>query len=167
MRHGLYKVDLENDVTVYEPNKGDGRILAYIKSMKCVVSYPKLLMAVHLGRDLDDDEEVHHIDKNPLNNDLSNLVVMTKSEHAKLHGEERRIVFEDNVMICPICGKKFIWTAHRQQNAYRNSLRSSKKINAAMGPFCSKHCSGQYTRMVQDGKIQKYELAFMKNLRDN
>lgn len=24
MRHGLYKVDLENDVTVYEPNKGDG-----------------------------------------------------------------------------------------------------------------------------------------------
>lgn len=73
MRHGLYKVDLENDVTVYEPNKGDGRIRAYIKSMKCVVSYPKLLMAVHLGRDLDDDEEVHHIDENPLNNDLSNL----------------------------------------------------------------------------------------------
>ena len=31
MRHGLYKVDLENDVTVYEPNKGDGRIRAYVK----------------------------------------------------------------------------------------------------------------------------------------
>lgn len=167
MRHGLYKVDLENDVTVYEPNKGDGRIRAYIKSMKCVVSYPKLLMAVHLGRDLDDDEEVHHIDENPLNNDLSNLMVLPKSEHAKLHGEEKRIIFEDKVMICPMCGKEFIWTAHRQQNAYRNSFRSSKKINAAMGPFCSKHCSGQYTRMVQDGKIQKYELAFMKNLRDN
>ena len=167
MRHGLYKVDLENDVTVYEPNKGDGRIRAYIKSMKCVVSYPKLLMAVHLGRDLDDDEEVHHIDENPLNNDLSNLVVMPKSEHVKLHGEEKRIIFEDKIMICPMCGKEFIWTAHQQQNSYRNSLRASRKINPAMGPFCSAHCCGYYSRLVQDGKIQRYELAFMKNLRDN
>ena len=167
MRHGLYKVDLENDVTVYEPNKGDGRIRAYIKSMKCVVSYPKLLMAVHLGRDLDDDEEVHHIDENPLNNDLSNLVVMPKSEHAKLHGEEKRIEFEDKTMICPMCGKEFIWTAHQQQNSYRNSLRASRKINPAMGSFCSAHCCGYYSRLVQDGKIQRYELAFMKNLMDN
>lgn len=167
MRHGLYKVDLENDVTVYEPNKGDGRIRAYIKSMKCVVSYPKLLMAVHLGRDLDDDEEVHHIDENPLNNDLSNLIVLPKSEHAKLHGEEKRIVFEDKAMICPMCGKEFIWTAHQQQNSYRNSLRASRKINPAMGPFCSAHCCGYYSRLVQDGKIQRYELAFMKNLMDN
>ena len=167
MRHGLYKVDLENDVTVYEPNKGDGRIRAYIKSMKCVVSYPKLLMAVHLGRDLDDDEEAHHIDENPLNNDLSNLIVLPKSEHAKLHGEEKRIVFEDKAMICPMCGKEFIWTAHQQQNSYRNSLRASRKINPAMGPFCSAHCCGYYSRLVQDGKIQRYELAFMKNLMDN
>mgnify|MGYP002774856385 CR=1 FL=1 len=28
---------------------------------------------------------VHHIDRNKLNNDVSNLVVMTKSEHARLH----------------------------------------------------------------------------------
>ena len=29
--------------------------------------------------------EVHHIDMNKLNNDINNLTVLTKSEHAKLH----------------------------------------------------------------------------------
>lgn len=152
MRHGLYKVDLENDVTVYEPNKGDGRIRAYIKSMKCVVSYPKLLMAVHLGRDLDDDEEVHHIDENPLNNDLSNLIVLPKSEHAKLHGEEKRIVFEDKVMTCPICGKKFIWTV-KQQRKFRQNNSGKGSVS---GPFCSPHCCGFYGKLLQDGKICRF-----------
>lgn len=76
-----------------------------------------------------DDEEVHHIDENPLYNDLSNLVVMPKSEHAKLHGEEKRIVNEDltitrvwknkagevttalvnDVKIKPVPGRPFLW----------------------------------------------------------
>ena len=76
-----------------------------------------------------DDEEVHHIDENPLINDLSNLVVMPKSEHAKLHGEEKRIVNEDltitrvwknkagevttalvnDVKIKPVPGRPFLW----------------------------------------------------------
>jgi hypothetical protein len=29
--------------------------------------------------------DIHHIDGNKLNNDLSNLVALTKSEHTKLH----------------------------------------------------------------------------------
>lgn len=76
-----------------------------------------------------DDEEVHHIDENPLINDLSNLVVMPKSEHAKLHGEEKRIEDEDltitrvwknkagevttalvnDVKIKPVPGRPFLW----------------------------------------------------------
>lgn len=109
-------------------------------------------MAVHLGRDLDDDEEVHHIDENPLNNDLSKLIVIPKSEHAKLHGEERRIVFEDKVMICPICGKKFIWTVKQQRKFRQNN---SGKGNVS-GPFCSPHCRGFYGKLLQDGKICRF-----------
>lgn len=43
------------------------------------------IMEEHLGRGLTRDEVVHHIDGNPMNNDLSNLVVMSRSEHTKLH----------------------------------------------------------------------------------
>lgn len=38
-----------------------------------------------LGRPLKKGEIVHHIDGNKRNNDPSNLVVMTQSEHCRLH----------------------------------------------------------------------------------
>lgn len=40
-------------------------------------------------RFLTKDEEVHHKDENPLNDELSNLQLLSTSEHAKLHGDER------------------------------------------------------------------------------
>ena len=38
-----------------------------------------------LGVELKDDEEVHHKDHNPKNNEKSNLVVLTKTEHKIYH----------------------------------------------------------------------------------
>ena len=46
------------------------------------------IMRMKLGRPLTKDEVVHHIDKNPFNNKPSNLVVMTRSEHTRLHIKE-------------------------------------------------------------------------------
>ena len=42
-------------------------------------------MEDYLGRKLNDNEIVHHIDGNKLNNDISNLQVMTRSEHSRYH----------------------------------------------------------------------------------
>lgn len=38
-----------------------------------------------LGRKLRENEIVHHIDGNKRNNDPSNLVVMTRAEHSRIH----------------------------------------------------------------------------------
>ncbi len=46
----------------------------------------RLVMARHLGRPLTVDEVVHHIDYNNERNDISNLRLMAKGEHASLHG---------------------------------------------------------------------------------
>jgi len=43
-----------------------------------------------LGRPLSDDEHVHHIDGDKLNNHPDNLMVLSNSEHATLHAEQRR-----------------------------------------------------------------------------
>ena len=45
----------------------------------------RLVVEAHLGRYLSVDECVHHKDGDKLNNEISNLEVMTLSEHAALH----------------------------------------------------------------------------------
>ncbi len=43
-----------------------------------------------LGRKLTQNEVVHHIDGDKLNNDPSNLMVLTRSEHTRLHSTAKR-----------------------------------------------------------------------------
>lgn len=45
----------------------------------------RVVMEQHLGRPLRSDEIVHHIDGNKHNNDIANLQLVTRSEHARLH----------------------------------------------------------------------------------
>lgn len=47
------------------------------------VSYSKWLMEKELGRKLENNEVVYHIDGNSLNNDISNLEIITRSELLK------------------------------------------------------------------------------------
>ena len=44
-----------------------------------------IVMEKMLGRPLEPDEVVHHIDGDPQNNVFSNLEVMVRSDHTKLH----------------------------------------------------------------------------------
>ena len=44
-----------------------------------------LVMENVIGRHLTKNEVVHHIDGNRQNNDISNLQLMTRSEHTRLH----------------------------------------------------------------------------------
>lgn len=49
------------------------------------VSYAKWLMEKELGRKLDRLEVVYHLDGDPMNNELSNLKVITRAELAKIN----------------------------------------------------------------------------------
>lgn len=50
----------------------------------------RYLMQKHLGRELTNSEVVHHEDEDRLNNNIENLTVMTRSEHAREHARRRR-----------------------------------------------------------------------------
>jgi len=48
-----------------------------------------VIMERHIGRKLNSDEVVHHIDGNKTNNSIANLQLMTASKHASHHARER------------------------------------------------------------------------------
>ena len=49
----------------------------------------RLMIGLEQGRELTSEELVHHIDGNHKNNALSNLVVVTRSEHHRIHAAVR------------------------------------------------------------------------------
>lgn len=55
------------------------------------VMFHRFLMECMLGTYINQDYDVHHKDGNPLNNDMSNLEVLTTSEHMRLHFKERKV----------------------------------------------------------------------------
>ena len=45
----------------------------------------RLMIEHELGRELTSEEQVHHVDGNHKNNAMSNLIVVSRSEHQKIH----------------------------------------------------------------------------------
>lgn len=52
----------------------------------------RYVMSKHIGRPLREDEIIHHKDEDRLNNEITNLEIMTRSEHSKLHMEDYEII---------------------------------------------------------------------------
>lgn len=61
----------------------------------------RLVMEQHLGRELRPDEVVHHKDENKLNNDISNLEILSRREHRLKHSTYR----DDHEKQCTKCGE--------------------------------------------------------------
>lgn len=73
LRAGYYEV-----LDLSHPNAKIGRILEH-----------RLVIEKKLGRILDTNEHVHHINGNKLDNRIENLVVVSRSEHMSVHAKER------------------------------------------------------------------------------
>lgn len=50
----------------------------------------RIIVENYLGRKLESNEIVHHLDGNKLNNEISNLMIVTRAEHARIHAQMRR-----------------------------------------------------------------------------
>lgn len=44
----------------------------------------RVVMEKHLGRELNSNEQVHHINGNGLNNDINNLIIVSRDDHLKI-----------------------------------------------------------------------------------
>lgn len=100
------------------------------------VLHHRIVMENHLGRLLADSEVVHHKNNNKKDNDISNLEVMSKSDHSRMHNLERGITFVD--LICPNCGSGF-----------RREKRRTHLVKGGKRTFCSRSCNGKFSRKEQ------------------
>lgn len=128
---------------IYGPylRKKDGRKhVVWVKSdgSKTTISWPKWLMEEHLGRMLDVDETVDHINRDFTDDRLENLRVVPRSIHVSDDARRVRIV----KFICAWCKNE-----GQQTPAY---LDHNAK-NGKAGPFCGKSCAGKYGAYVQNG----------------
>lgn len=115
------------------------------------VSYPKYLMECKLNRKLGSYEIVHHIDGNPLNNNINNLKVLFRGQHSKLHSKTNK----DIIVKCFYCKKEFIIKGNTLHYRFR-------KDRQHVGYFCSRRCSGLYATKQNIEKLNNIKIKIIK-----
>lgn len=103
------------------------------------VHYHRHVASISVGRWLNSDEHVHHIDGNKLNNNTSNLEVLSNTEHSKKHNPTGEYTSEDRSIAeytCVTCNIVF------------HPLRASKTKQ-----YCSDKCFKQ--SLVKNKEITK------------
>lgn len=92
----------------------------------------RVVMENYIGRNLKDNEVVHHINHNRYDCRLENLELMTKEEHTELHKNEKEGLYV--LAKCPECGKFFLRRFWKNFEKNRNTLKI----------FCSHSCRAKY-----------------------
>jgi HNH endonuclease len=113
----------------------------------------RVIVENDINRLLTSDEIIHHIDENKFNNDLSNLKIMTQSEHQILH---KTIGLSMVKLKCPSCEIEF------DKEKRCSFLEPSRKCKFTC---CSNTCRGKFSRRIQlEGYNEDIQNRINKNL---
>lgn len=114
--------------------KGRKYVTIHCDGKKTSMLYSRYIMEQKIGRKLEYDETVDHIDEDFTNDDISNLKIETRSDNAKKSARLRRKISYIE-FICPECKQP-----SKKEERYVKHNRSMGKA----GPFCSRSCAGKY-----------------------
>lgn len=132
---------LEQDIYMKERNEINGYVVIYDPTHKKAMSnknwkgwiYEHISVAEeNMGRSLLDDEVVHHLDFNRRNNKPTNLLVLTKGMHNRLHKWINKGFPIDRdgdkiVLRCVVCGKPLVFK--QKKTCSRECYYIDKKNN--------------------------------------
>lgn len=108
-------------------------------------SYPRYVWEQNVGP-IPDGFDVHHKDKNFLNNEISNLELVEHKNHCRRHTYEQfNLDYKEQYVKCDWCDREFLWTIDMQ----RQHRYSSKFKGKETKRFCSKSCQCKNSRAEQ------------------
>ncbi len=112
----------------------------------------RIVMENHLDRLLNPNELVHHKDEHGKHNDIENLEVKVRGEHARFHGFKKGRLWMS--LKCPQCKRIF-------EREKRQTFLSKKGVYTC----CSRKCHGVFVRNIQlKGRTAEVEQAISENL---
>lgn len=110
------------------------------KTKNNYVLFHRVVVENHIGRLLTISEVVHHKDGNKHNNDIDNLEIMLRADHARLHLSTGRTYKK---LKCPVCDSFF--------------MKEARLIKENIKSKCSRRCNGIASRNIQLGRRSKFE----------
>lgn len=116
------------------------------------VLHHRIVVENHLGRLLNRDEIVHHLNHDKLDNRIDNLEILNAVKHSEEHGrQKRRLCLE---LKCPGCNQTF--------ERFKSLTHLQKK---ARFTSCSRKCRGKISRDLALGRrTAELESAISENI---
>ena len=103
-----------------------------------IISYARYLMSVKLGRYLAEDEEVDHINRDPTDDSIENLQVLTIVDHRLKTSKENEC--QKDTLVCAQCGISFKRPTRIQKYKFPKNV------------FCSKVCNGKFHSITENNR---------------
>jgi len=103
------------------------------------IAYSRYLMSVQLGRILESNETVDHINGNKIDDRIDNLQLLSFADNSRKAVVEQNRTLKMVELQCPYCEKIFV-------RAHHHTFLSAKNSNKT---FCSRSCS---TKFQHSGK---------------
>lgn len=118
----------------------------------------RYLVEQFIGRKLSRNEVVHHIDGNKKNNDISNLKVMSLSEHTKIHSIERTISEETKLKISnSLKGKKSPMRNKSEQDIINIAKKYKEFQNYRKVDRFFNYANGTTGEIIRGEKYKEYQ----------